>query len=109
MRVSRPLKGIMTEEIAKIEEVIREFQMGYLNRNLDSVEKFMDLFCDEDTLEVIGTNAYVKGQGEWCLDKIALKKLIIDDWQDWGHLRPDIGKMTFSFPTIYPPDVRFTE
>jgi ketosteroid isomerase-like protein len=79
----------MQDEIAKIKEVIRKFQQGYLNRDLNAVEKFMDLFCDEGTLEVIGTNAYIKGQGEWCLDKDALRKVIVGDWQSWGDLRLD--------------------
>ena len=69
----------MREEITKIQEVIQEFQEGYLRRDLDAVEKFMDLFCDEDILEIIGTDAYIKGQGEWCLDKNALKKMISGD------------------------------
>jgi ketosteroid isomerase-like protein len=77
----------MQDEIAKIKEVIRQFQQGYLNRDLNAVEKFMDLFCDEGTLEVIGTNAHIKGQGEWCLDKHALHKLVYGDWKSWGDLR----------------------
>jgi len=79
----------MPDEIAKIKEVLRQFQQGYLNRDLNAVEKFMHLFCDEGTLEVIGTNAYIKGQGEWCLDQDALRKVIVGDWQSWGDLRLD--------------------
>jgi len=79
----------MKDEINEIREVIREFQKGYLDRNLDATGKFMDLFCDEPSLEVIGTDAYIKGQGEWCLDKNALEKLVSGDWQSWGDLRLD--------------------
>lgn len=83
----------MTEELTKIEEVIHKFQKGYVARNLDTVEKFMDLFCDDGTLEVIGTGAHIKGKGEWCLDKIALKKIITSDWQSWGDLRLDTDNL----------------
>jgi len=79
----------MQDDIAKIKEVFRQFQQGYLDRDLNAVDKFMDLFCAEGTLEVIGTDAYIKGQGEWCLDKHALHKLVYGDWKDWGDLRID--------------------
>ena len=83
----------MREEIAEIEEVIHEFQKGYLNRDLDALEKFTDLFCEDGILEVIGTDAHIKGQGEWCLDKNALKKMISGDWQSWGDLRLDMSDL----------------
>jgi len=84
----------MEEEITKIKEVIHGFQKGYLDRDLDAVEKFMDLFCDEGILEVIGTDAHVKGKGEWCLDKNALKKIVHSDWENWGDLRLDLDNLT---------------
>lgn len=55
----------MPDEIANIKEVLRQFQQGYLDRDLDTVGEFLDLFCAEGVLEVVGTNAYIKGEGEW--------------------------------------------
>jgi len=83
----------MPDEIAKIKEVLRQFQQGYLERNLESVDQFLELFCDDGTMEVIGTNAYRKGEGEWCLDKQALHKLVYGDWKDWGDLRIDMDDL----------------
>ena len=83
----------MEAEIATIKEVVHQFQQGYLDRDLDAVDKFMDLFYDEGIMEVIGTDAYVKGKGEWCLDKNALKKIVYSDWQNWGDLRLDVDNL----------------
>jgi hypothetical protein len=67
--------------------------MGYVYRDPDSLDSFLDLFCNDGTLEVIGTDAYIKGEGEWCLDKTALKDLISGDWQSWGDLRIDTDNL----------------
>lgn len=83
----------MPDEIANIKEVLRQFQQGYLDRDLDTVGEFLDLFCAEGVLEVVGTNAYIKGEGEWCLDKQALHKLVYGDWKDWGDLRLDMDDL----------------
>lgn len=83
----------MNEEIANIKEVIQAFQQGYLDRDLEAVDRFLDLFCDEGDLEVIGTDAHIKGEGEWCLDKNALKKIIYSDWKGWGDLRLDTDNL----------------
>lgn len=83
----------MQDEITNIKEVLCQFQQGYLERDLEAVDKFLELFCDDGTLEVIGTNAYIKGQGEWCLDKQALHKLVYGDWKDWGDLRLDTDNL----------------
>jgi hypothetical protein len=83
----------MYEETVRVLEVIHEFQKGYINRDLNSLDSFLDLFCDEAILEVIGTNAYKKGEGEWCLDKTTLKELISGDWRSWGDLRIDTDNL----------------
>ena len=83
----------MTAETTDIENVIRRLQAGYLSRDLDTLDECMDLFCDEGVLEVIGTDAYIKGQGEWCLDKEALRRMISDDWRSWGDLRIDASHL----------------
>lgn len=82
----------MPEEITRIKAVIEKFQNGYIQRSENEIDTFMDLFC-EDGLEVIGTGAYIKGKGEWCLDKKAVQKLISDDWLDWGDLRLDTEQL----------------
>jgi len=79
----------MCEEITGIREIVNRFRAGYLNRDPDALESFMDLFCDGGILEVIGTDAYIKGQGEWSRDKAALRRMIAGDWESWGNLRLD--------------------
>ena len=83
----------MNEEIARVKTVIDQFQEGYLHRDLDAIDNFMDLFCDDGTLEVIGTNAYIKGQGEWCQDRKGVRNLVYSDWENWGNLKLDTDNL----------------
>lgn len=84
----------MTAEITQIKAVIQYFQDGYRLRDVDTVDRFMNLFCEDGRLEIIGTDAFIKGQGEWCLNRAALKKLVVGDWQGWGDLRLDTEDLT---------------
>jgi len=82
----------MNNDLTQIKDVINKFQEGYLLRDISKIDAFMDLFCNEG-VEVVGTNAYIKGQGEWCLDKSSLQKLVMEDWLNWGDLRLDTEQM----------------
>lgn len=77
----------MSETTIQIKAIIDRFQEGYLHRDPEALEAFMDLFCDDDRLEVIGTGAHIQGEGEWCLDKTTLRRMISGDWEGWGDLR----------------------
>ena len=50
----------------------------------------MQLFADDDGLEVIGTNGVKPGVDEWYVDKAGARELVQGDWEYWGDLRLDV-------------------
>ena len=89
----------MEKDIQEIREVLANFQEGYDARDIDQLEEFMQVFVAEGRFEVIGMDVYIKGVSKWRLTTVQVR--------DEGQWR--FAQMTFSFPTIYPPDVRSTE
>ena len=50
----------------------------------------MGLFAPDAQVEVIGTDAVLPGQGEWCISRQAARELIAWDWNYWGDLVIDV-------------------
>lgn len=77
----------------KIEEVralLQKFQDGYAERDPANVDEFMELFAPDEGLEVIGTDAIVPGEGEWCRGRQATRELVESDWEYWGDVAFDV-------------------
>lgn len=82
-------KEIMNKEII---ENLRFFQEGYIKRDLDSIDNFMDtLFDKNDNILIVGTS-----DGEWCIGYEEAKNLFLSDWEYWGDLRIDIEEAVIS-------------
>ena len=79
----------METQLQEIREVLAKFQQGYIARDIDQLDDFMQLFVAEGRFEVIGTDAYTKGVSEWCLTGDSLRRMIRSDWESWGDLRLD--------------------
>ena len=73
-----------------IRYLLRQFQLGYTRRNRDDLEAFMELFVTTDGLEVIGTDAVQPGEGEWCIGREAVRRLVASDWENWGQVVFDV-------------------
>ena len=78
------------EGCREVRGVLRKFQEGYANRDLEALDEFMRLFAPDEEIEVIGTGALVPGEGEWCLDRSTARELIEGDWKHWGDVRLDV-------------------
>ena len=74
----------------QVRALLQEFQDGYAQRDLAKLDEFMELFTPDDELEVIGTNAVVPGQGEWCQGRQATRELVASDWEHWGDVVFDV-------------------
>jgi hypothetical protein len=73
-----------------VRALLQRFQKGYTERDLSKLDEFMALFACEGQLEVIGTNGVAPGEGEWCLDGAAVRRLVAGDWEHWGDVRLDL-------------------
>lgn len=66
----------------EIKEVLRQFQAGYTERNIEKADNFVEeLFINGENTCVLGT-----GTGELFLGSEQVKTLIRDDWQYWGDV-----------------------
>ncbi len=74
-----------TEDHKYIREVLRKFQVGYTERDIEKVDAFMD------ELFIIGEEACALGTSteELFLGSEEVKTLIRDDWEYWGDFNMD--------------------
>ena len=75
----------------ELKHVLQQFNDGYVSRNVDAVDAFMDdLFVDSPTTVILGTS-----NGELCLGREQAKQLIKGDWQYWSDLRVNPDEACF--------------
>lgn len=78
-------------DLTAIRDLLLKFQDGYKRRDTALLDDFRNLFVNSPDVEVIGTNALVPGEGEWCLGPEATCALVQGDWEGWGDLVLDLA------------------
>lgn len=77
--------GDRERQYSEVRDILRKFQHGYIERNLDKVDCFTEeLFIRNDDILVLGT-----ATREIILGFDEVKQLIKDDWEGWGDLNID--------------------
>jgi hypothetical protein len=67
----------------ELSEVLNIFQQGYIERDVNKVDSFMETLFDKDeNVVVVGTSC-----SELCLGYEEVKELFASDWEYWGDLR----------------------
>lgn len=73
-------------EKSEIREILRQFQNGYTERDIEKVDTFVEeLFIMKEDTCVLGT-----GTGELFLGLGQVKSLIKNDWKYWGDIKIDL-------------------
>ncbi len=73
-------------DIVDVRNVLRKFQEGYTNRNVDVLDDYMkELFIDSDKMLTVGTN-----RSEWCFGLNDLRGLLKSDWKYWNNIHVDV-------------------
>lgn len=73
-------------DIEDVRQVLRKFQEGYTNRNVDALDDYLkELFIDSDKMITVGTN-----RSEWCFGLKGLRGILESDWKYWGNLHVDV-------------------
>ncbi len=71
---------------AEIHAVLRDFQDGYTQRNVDDATSFVQrLFSPGDESLVMGTEP-----GEWIFGEARIARFVANDWARWGDVRIDV-------------------
>lgn len=74
------------DDSIQIRAVLKEYQVGYTNRNLNTIDEYMkELFLNDDNIITVGTSST-----EWCFGLEEVKGLIESDWNYWAALTVDI-------------------
>ncbi len=76
---------------SEVRTVLQMFQDGYTKREIKDLDEFMELFVQNDQLEIVGTSAIAPSNEEWCKGVSATRSLIAADWESWGDLALDVA------------------
>lgn len=85
----RDLLHKSTEQHEKIKDVLRLFQAGYTERDVEKVDTFVkELFVTGEDTYILGT-----GTGELFFGSEQIKTLIENDWKYWGNVNINLEDM----------------
>lgn len=72
----------------ELKEILTVFNEGYIKRNINEIDSFMDkLFDKDESVTVIGTC-----DNEWCIGYDEVRDIFLSDWEYWGDLRVKIDE-----------------
>lgn len=82
-----------TREFLEVREQVKQkieaFGTGYINRNVDNLDEFMDeMFSREGSCVVLGI-----GDEELCLGINEIREMVEGDWEYWGQLELNIESL----------------
>jgi len=78
------------QEHAQVMLALERFQEGYSRRDVSRLDRFMELFASDASIECIGTGAVFPDEDEWCLGREAIRALLEQDWEYWGEVVLDL-------------------
>ncbi|MBN2394660.1 MAG: hypothetical protein JXR84_28270 [Anaerolineae bacterium] len=73
-----------------VHAVLQKFQDGYTARDLTGLDDFMQLFVQDDSIEMIGIGAVKRAANEWFEGVARVQEIIESDWKYWGDVRLDV-------------------
>lgn len=74
-----------------VREILQQFQDGYKERDGTKLDEFMNLFLQQDDIELIGIGAAVRGGNEWFTGLQPVREIIESDWTYWGDVTLDVA------------------
>jgi len=78
-----------SDQIETVRSVLQLFQDGYIARDVDQLDAFMELF-DPGEVELIGIGAMERAGEEWFVGIDAVRDIIVGDWTYWGDVKIDV-------------------
>lgn len=83
-----------TKEFAEVREQIRQkikaFQEGYITRDVEKIDEFIDnMFAKDGNCFILGI-----GNEEFCLGINEVRDMVENDWEYWGQLNLDMESLT---------------
>jgi len=79
----KPRLEMNNQNISDVRTVLQKFQDGYAARDLARLDEFMQLFVQDDSIEMIGIGAAKRAANEWFEGLARVREIIESDWRYW--------------------------
>ncbi len=82
---------------------LQKFQDGYTARDVTKLDKFMQLFVQDESIEMIGIGASKRAATEWFEGHNRIREIVESDWRYWGDVKLDVkgAKITTNGETAW--------
>ena len=80
-----------TENLSEIRATLQKFQDGYTARDATHLDDFMQLFAQNDKIEMIGIGAAKRAAQEWFEGRSRIREIVENDWRYWGDVKLDVN------------------
>lgn len=79
------------ENLSEIRATLQKFQDGYTARDVTKLDEFMQLFVQDESIEMIGVGASERAANEWFEGLARIREIIEGDWTYWGDVKLDVA------------------
>jgi hypothetical protein len=74
----------------EVRSALQKFQDGYTSRDVGKLDEFMQLFVQDDSIEMIGIGASKRAENEWFEGLARIREIVEGDWTYWGNVKLDV-------------------
>jgi hypothetical protein len=74
----------------EVRSALQKFQDGYTSREVGKLDEFMQLFVQDDSIEMIGIGASKRAENEWFEGLARIREIVEGDWTYWGDVKLDV-------------------
>lgn len=79
------------DNLVFVRSVLQKFQDGYTARDVARLDDFMQLFVQDESIEMIGIGASQRAANEWFEGLGRIREIVEGDWLYWGDVRLDVA------------------
>ena len=80
-----------TEQISQVRSALQKFQDGYTAHDVTKLDEFMQLFVQDEGIEMIGVGASKRAANEWFEGLARIREIVEGDWTYWGDVKFDVA------------------
>lgn len=73
-----------------VRTALQNFQDGYTARDISKLDEFMQLFLQDEGIEMIGIGASKRAENEWFEGLERVREIVEGDWKYWGDVKFDV-------------------
>lgn len=79
-----------SQESGSVRQTLQKFQDGYLARDVSRLDEFMQIFVQDESIEMIGVGASKRAANEWFEGPARIREIVESDWLYWGNVKFDV-------------------